>query len=84
MAGTYPLVPVSGLYSTLCLTLKCKTGLVETNSDKRSSLLFAIKASNKPFEWSPVMGSTWVGSILAFKYHARVRVTDSDKHPSLL
>jgi hypothetical protein len=81
MAGTYP---SGACFRTLRHSLPYPDIWLKQNSDKHFSLLFAIKASNQPFEWSPVKGSTWVGSILAYKYHTRMRVTDSDKHPSLL
>jgi hypothetical protein len=37
-----------------------------------------------PLEWSPVSGSTQLGSGLAGKYYNRTNVTDSDQRCTLL
>ncbi len=42
-------------------------------------LMLEIKASSLQFEWSPIRGSTLVGSSLAGKYYTRVEVEDNGK-----
>jgi hypothetical protein len=47
-------------------------------------LVFVVTARSLPLEWSPVRGSTQVGSYLGNKFWTRVEVTDSVKCSSLL
>jgi hypothetical protein len=46
--------------------------------------IFAGKVRSVPAKWSPIGGSTWVATILFFKYQTRLEVTDSGKQSSLL
>jgi hypothetical protein len=48
------------------------------------SLTFAGKPRSLQVEWSPIKDSTWVDFSLERKYYNRVKVTDSNKHCSLL
>ncbi len=48
------------------------------------SQIFMGKDKSLPLERSPVRGSSLVGSSLACKYKARVKVNGSGKHSSLL
>jgi hypothetical protein len=53
-------------------------------SHTQPCLIFEVKAGSLHLEWSPIMGSTLVGSDLPSVYYTKVEVTHSDKHSSLL
>jgi len=53
-------------------------------SNLHPSLILGGKAESQPLELSPIISSTLVATYLAYKYLTVVKVTDSDKHTSLL
>jgi hypothetical protein len=70
-------------FTTVIVAISQKARVFATSIHFLLSLVFVAKAKSLPLEWSPVRGSTLLGSSLLRKYHIRVEVNGSGKHSSL-